>query len=124
MLAVIFQGYDGKHLMTYQFDAYKNIQLTRNYRNTNGVYHNAQGFRENQDTPKEKMEDTYRIFVMGGSTAYGAGSNSSYGQRKYSVVNRLFDDFHGLKNGNAVMQAMEIVNREVKRLIDVRTCWS
>ena len=39
-----FTGYDGKHLMNYEFDDYKNIRLTPDYRNSRGVFHNHQGF--------------------------------------------------------------------------------
>lgn len=82
----IVEGYDGKHLLSYQFDDYKNIQLTPNYSNAKGVYHNAQGFRENEDIPKQKQEGTYRIFIMGGSTAYGLGAMSKYGHEKYAII--------------------------------------
>jgi len=82
----LFTGYDGKHLMTYEFDHYKNIRPTPNYDNKNGVHHNAQGFREDVDTSRLKAPNTYRIFIMGGSTAYGLHSMSKYGQEKYSVI--------------------------------------
>jgi hypothetical protein len=81
-----FAGYDGRHLMNYQFDDYKNVQLTPGYQNTRGVFHNNQGFRRSTDTPRVKPPGTYRIFVMGGSTAYGLQSMSRYGQAKYSVI--------------------------------------
>jgi len=82
----LFTGYDGKHLITYEFDNYKNIRPTPNYHNANGVHHNAQGFREDVDTSQRKAPNTYRIFIMGGSTAYGLPSLSRYGQVKYSVI--------------------------------------
>ena len=82
----LFEGYDGKHLITYEFDHYKNMRPTPNYHNANGVHHNAQGFREDVDTSQEKAPNTYRIFIMGGSTAYGLQSMSRYGQVKYSVI--------------------------------------
>ena len=82
----VFEGYDGTHLMTYDFDEYKNITPAPNYHNSKGIHHNAQGFREDADTPREKSADTYRIFIMGGSTAYGLQSMSRYGQEKYSVL--------------------------------------
>lgn len=81
-----FEGYDGEHLMTYEFDDYKNINPTPNYSNSKGIYHNAQGFRRDRDTSREKSPDTYRIFVMGGSTAYGLHSLSAAGKEKYSVI--------------------------------------
>lgn len=82
----VFTGYDGAHLMTYQFDDYKNIQLTRGYRNTRGVFHNGQGFRRTSETSRVKPSDTYRVFIMGASTAYGLHSMSRYGAQKYGVI--------------------------------------
>lgn len=82
----LFEGYDGEHLITYDFDGYKNITPTPNYHNTKGIHHNPKGFREDEDTPQEKGPNTYRIFIMGGSTAYGLQSLSRYGQEKYSVI--------------------------------------
>jgi len=82
----IFAGYDGQHLMSYQFDDYKTIQLTPGYRNTHGVFHNRQGFRRSTDTARIKPDGVYRIFVMGGSTAYGLQSMSRHGQERYSVI--------------------------------------
>jgi hypothetical protein len=82
----VFTGYDGEHLMSYRFDDYKNIQLTPGYRDTRGVAHNGQGFRRSEETPRVKPDGVYRIFVMGGSTAYGLHSMSRYGQQKYGVI--------------------------------------
>jgi lysophospholipase L1-like esterase len=82
----IFTGYDGQHLMSYQFDDYKNIQLTPGYSNARGVFHNSQGFRRSTETSTIKPDGVYRIFLMGGSTAYGLQSMSGYGQQKYSVI--------------------------------------
>src|SRR3989442_4817775 len=79
-------GYDGSHMLSYEFDDYKNIRPTPGYRNTRGVFHNNQGFRRSTDTPKIKPDGVYRIFVMGGSAAYGLQSMSRYGQQKYSVI--------------------------------------
>lgn len=83
----VAEGYDGRHLMIHQFDDYKNIHPTPNYRDTRGVTHNAQGFRRAEDVSAAKPPDTYRIFLMGGSTAYGLGSLSPKGQLKYPVLN-------------------------------------
>ena len=82
----IFMGYDGEHLMSYEFDDYKNIRPAPGYRNTRGVFHNNQGFRRSTDTSRVKPAGVYRIFVMGGSTAYGLQSMSRYGQQKYGVI--------------------------------------
>ena len=35
------------------------------------IHHNSEGFRRDRETPLEKPPDTVRIFLMGGSVAYG-----------------------------------------------------
>src|SRR5689334_2978954 len=80
------EGYDGRHMMNYQFDDYKNILPTPNYVDTRGVYHNAQGFRRREDVPREKPNGTYRIFLMGGSAAYGTGSLAAFGKDKWPIL--------------------------------------
>jgi hypothetical protein len=82
----VAEGYDGHHLMMHQFDDYKNIQPTPQYQDTRGVTHNAQGFRRTEDVSATKPSGTYRIFLMGGSTAYGLGSLSPAGHLKYPVL--------------------------------------
>lgn len=82
----IVDGYDGTHLMNYEFDDYKIIRPTPGYSNWKGIYHNAQGFRERQDTPRIKDPGVFRVFLMGGSTGYGLGSLSAYGQKSYSII--------------------------------------
>lgn len=37
------------------------------------THHNSQGFRRDRETPLEKPPNTVRIFLLGGSVAYGAG---------------------------------------------------
>jgi len=82
-----FQGYDGKHLLQYEFDPYKNVLPTRSYANTRGVRHNSQGFRHPSDVTLQKPAGTYRIFLMGGSTAYGTGGLWPHIQRDYAYLN-------------------------------------
>lgn len=81
-----FEGYDGVHLMNYEFDPYKNIALVPGYRDTRGIQHNAQGFRRSEDTPLEKPPGVLRVFLMGGSTGYGLRSLSQYAQDVYPVI--------------------------------------
>jgi hypothetical protein len=80
------EGYDGKHFLPNQFDDYKHLQPIPNYRDTRGVAHNSQGFRRDVDVAMPKPADTYRIFLMGGSTAYGLGSLSRFGKERYPVI--------------------------------------
>jgi lysophospholipase L1-like esterase len=80
------RGYDGTHLMNYEFDPYKNIRPTPNYVDTRGVRHNAQGFRRDVDTPRVKPSDTLRVFLVGGSTGYGLGSLSRFGRPDFEII--------------------------------------
>ncbi len=66
-------GYDGEHLYQFAFDPYKNILPTPNYVDTRGLRHNSVGFRRSSEVSVEKPAGTYRIFLMGASTAYGLG---------------------------------------------------
>lgn len=112
----IVEGYDGTHLMTYEFDDYKNIRLTPNYKNSRGIYHNAQGFRRSLDTPMEKDDQTYRIFIMGGSTAYGLQSLSAYGQKEYSVIRNDETIDHYLEQylqGKLHHKRIEVINAAI-----------
>ena len=59
----VARGYDGQHLMNYQFDPYKIVRLTPDYRDTRGVAHNAQGFRRDEDTSRERPPGGIRIFL-------------------------------------------------------------
>lgn len=81
-----FRGYDGKHLYQYDFDPYKNILPAANYVDTRGIRHDAQGFRRDEDVSLDKPAGTYRIFLMGASTAYGMGGLWPHLQTKYEVL--------------------------------------
>ncbi len=81
-----FEGYDGAHLLQYEFDPYKNLRPAPNYVNTFGVHHNGQGFRYPTEVDRKKPAGTYRIFLMGGSTAYGLGGAWPHIDRKYEVL--------------------------------------
>jgi hypothetical protein len=82
----LVDGYDGKHLLQYQFDPYKNNLPTPNYVDTRGIHHNAQGFRRLTDVPVQKPAGSYRIFLLGGSAAYGLGGLWPHIQRDFAVI--------------------------------------
>lgn len=112
----VVDGYDGRHLMNYQFDDYKNIRLTPNFSNSKGIYHNPQGFRRNESTQMETPPGRFRIFIMGGSTAYGLGSLSRYGQEKYSIIrNDQTIDFYLERylNGLQLPAHVEVINAAI-----------
>jgi len=112
----LFEGYDGTHLMNYEFDDYKNIRLTPHFQNTKGIYHNGQGFRRSQETPMQKEDGVYRVFIMGGSTAYGLGSLSRYGQEKYSLIRNDETIDHYLEEflaGKTPYKRVEVINAAI-----------
>lgn len=82
----VTRGYDGEHLLQYQFDPYKNIQPTPNFVDTRGIRHNSAGFRRSTEVTPEKPANTFRIFLMGASTAYGTGGMWPHLQREYEVL--------------------------------------
>ena len=82
----MFSGYTGGKLLQYEFDPYKNITPTPSYVDSRGVTHNAQGFRRSSDVARVKPPGTYRIFLMGGSTAYGTGGLWPHIQKQYEVL--------------------------------------
>lgn len=80
------KGYDGRHLLQYAYDPYKNILPTPNYVDTRGIRHNSVGFRRSEEVPVEKPDGTYRIFLMGASTAYGLGGLWPHVQDDFPVI--------------------------------------
>jgi hypothetical protein len=82
----VTQGYSGGPLLQYQFDPYKNVLPTPNFVDTRGVQHNSQGFRRSSEVARAKPEGTFRIFLMGGSTAYGTGGLWPHIQRTYPIL--------------------------------------
>lgn len=81
-----YKGYGGEAFLQYQFDPYKNIHLSRSWTDTRGVVHNEQGFRESESVSLEAPEGTYRIVLMGASTAYGLGGMFPHLQNDYPVL--------------------------------------
>jgi lysophospholipase L1-like esterase len=81
------RGYAGGEFMQYQFDPYKNIVLTPNWRDTRGVSHNSQGFRGSVEYAREKEPGTFRVVLMGASTAYGLGGMWPHLQTEFQVLN-------------------------------------
>ncbi len=80
------QGYDGRHLLHYVFDPYKNVLPTPNLVDLRGVRHESHGFRRDTDVSHAKPPGTYRIFLMGASTAYGLGGLWPHIQRDWPVL--------------------------------------
>lgn len=82
----VTRGYDGEHLYQYVFDPYKNILPTPGFVDTRGIEHNAAGFRRSADVQLQKPDGVYRVFLMGGSTAYGLGGLWPHIQTAFAVL--------------------------------------
>jgi hypothetical protein len=82
----VTHGYDGEHLLQYSFDSYKNIIPTPRYRDTRGVTHNGAGFRRTSEVERDKPAGTFRVFLMGGSTAFGTGGLWPHIESGYPVL--------------------------------------
>ena len=82
----VTRGYAGGEFMQYQFDPYKNIMLTPSWRDTRGVSHNGQGFRRRTEVSRVKDAGTFRVILMGASTAYGLGGMWTHLQDDYAVL--------------------------------------
>jgi hypothetical protein len=87
ILLMTTRGYDGNHLLQYSFDPYKNILPTPDYVDTRGVRHTSAGFRRSVEVSIAKPSGTYRVFLMGGSTAFGTGGLWSHIEPNYPVLN-------------------------------------
>jgi len=81
-----YEGYDGKHLLQYAYDPYKNVLPMPNYVDTRGIKHNSVGFRRSTEVPIAKPAGVFRIFLVGGSTAYGLGGLWPHIQPEFAVL--------------------------------------
>lgn len=112
----VFRGYDGEHLYQYEFDPYKNILPTPNFVDTRGIKHNSMGFRRSSEVPLKKPPGTYRIFLMGASTAYGLGGLWPHIQRTFAVIdNSETIDAHLERTLGAALPDMkvEVINAAI-----------
>jgi lysophospholipase L1-like esterase len=110
------RGFDGKHLYQYVFDPYKNLQPTPNFVDTRGIRHNSVGFRRSAEVPIEKPAGTYRIFLMGASTAYGLGGLWPHIQREFAVLDNseTIDAYLEALLGDSVPGAkVEVINAAI-----------
>jgi len=61
----------------HRYEPYRGHELTPGW-NLDGVRHDAQGFRRIEDVAQPKPDGTYRVFLMGGSAAYGLGAGAPF----------------------------------------------
>ena len=110
------RGYDGEHLYQFAFDPYKNILPSPNYVDTRGIRHNSKGFRRSTEVALAKPSDTYRIFLMGGSTAYGTGGLWPHIDNRYPVLknNETIDAYLEQALGSALPgRKVEVINAAI-----------
>jgi len=80
-----------------------------------GVHHNAQGFRRDTDIPLEKPSGTTRIFILGGSVAYGAETVYPEIDSRWKISNHETIDYYLEQRLNAAFPATrwEVINAAV-----------
>lgn len=106
------RGYDGTHLIQYEFDAYKNIRNTPNYVDTRGIRHNSAGFRRSSEVSRARTPGSVRVFLMGASTAYGTGGLWPHLQREYEVLSNdsTIDAFLERQLRDSLGVPVEVIN--------------
>lgn len=83
------------------------------FRDTNGAKHNAQGFRRDSDVSVEKPPNTIRIFLLGGSAAYGdVGGYPEIDRHHSHLENDQLIDYYLEKKLNAAFPSKhwEVIN--------------
>jgi GDSL-like Lipase/Acylhydrolase family len=96
----------------HEYDPYRIHRLTPGHKR-DGVEHNAQGFRRSKEVSKAKPAGTYRIFLMGGSTAYGLFAGGIF--PAYTIANdETIDHYLELVlNQSDLGQRFEVINAAV-----------
>lgn len=110
------RGYDGKHLYQFEFDPYKNILPAPNFVDTRGIKHNSVGFRRSSEVSIDKPAGTFRIFLMGASTAYGLGGLWPHIDNQYPVLqnSETIDAYlEGLLADSIPGTSIEVVNAAI-----------
>jgi lysophospholipase L1-like esterase len=107
IVALVFGGLEFAFRQKYRRTAGPGSRQSRDYRDpwaawrnspyftdTNGARHDAQGFRRASDVSVEKPPNTIRIFLVGGSAAYGdSGGYQEIEPRRYYLYNNQLIDY-------------------------------
>src|SRR5438445_8311709 len=83
---LVTNAYDGEHFLWHNYDPYKNVTPSPGYIDTRGVSHNSVGFRGRREYTTKKPTKTFRVVLMGGSTAYGLGTMWPWLEHNYPVL--------------------------------------
>lgn len=96
-------------------DRWAGFRNNPSYRRT-GIRHTAEGFRRDQDVSLEKPPNTVRIFLMGGSVAYGAGTLYPEIESRWRIDDHQTIDHYLELRLNATLPAKrwEVINAAVK----------
>jgi lysophospholipase L1-like esterase len=112
----LLRGFDGEHLYQYVFDPYKNLHPAPNFVDTRGIRHNSAGFRRSSEVSLEKPDGTYRVFLMGASTAYGMGGLWPHIQRDFAVLDNseTIDSYlEALLSDSIAGARVEVINASI-----------
>jgi lysophospholipase L1-like esterase len=107
IVVLVFGGLEFAFRQKYRRTAGPGSRQSRDYRDpwaawrnspyftdTNGARHDAQGFRRASDVSVEKPPNTIRIFLVGGSAAYGdSGGYQEIEPRRYYLYNNQLIDY-------------------------------
>lgn len=96
-------------------DRWAAFRNSANYDRT-GVHHNSQGFRRDSDISLDKPAGTVRIFLLGGSAAYGAETVYPEIDDHWRIDNHQTIDFFLEQKLNAMYpeKRWEVINAAVK----------
>jgi lysophospholipase L1-like esterase len=104
----------GKEQAAIVFDRWSAFRISSNFNRTS-VHHDAQGFRRDQDVTVEKPANTARIFLIGGSVAYGAESVYPEVIKPIQINNHETIDYYLEQRLNATRPSKhwEVINASV-----------
>lgn len=93
-------------------DAYREYKLAPDY-SKEGRVTNAQGFRRHEDVHLEKPDGTYRIFLMGGSGAFGAAAMTPFPRYLISNEDTIAYKLEESLNSQVRELRFEVINAAV-----------
>lgn len=96
----------------YEYDPYRGYRLMPGYQR-DGAQHNSQGFRRTEEVSREKPAGTYRIFLMGGSTAYGMSAGGVFPSYRISNNETIDHYLERFLNQSSLGRRFEVINAAV-----------
>jgi lysophospholipase L1-like esterase len=96
----------------HEYDPYRLYRLAPRYKRR-GVVHNSQGFRRSTDVSRAKPPGTFRIFLMGGSTAYGMAAAGVFPPRTIANDETIDHYLERFLNERHLGRDFEVINAAV-----------